>query len=55
MKEHTCILVAENHPIVPVGLRGTLAGLPGFEAVSEAEAMELTDRLRLEVVLMVLD
>lgn len=51
-------MVAENHPIVPVGLRGTLAGLPNFEAVgeaaTEAEAMELTDWLRLEVVLMVL-
>ena len=58
MEEHICILVAENHPLVPVDLRGTLAGLPDFEAVgeavTEAEALELKDRLRLEVVLMVL-
>lgn len=58
MKEHIRILVAEDHPVVPVGLRGTLAGLPDFEAVGEAvtgaEAVEPTDRLRPEVVLIVL-
>ncbi len=50
------LLVVDDHPVVRDGLRGMFAGDPGFEVVGEAgdgaEALELTERLRPDVVLM---
>ncbi len=56
MNEKIRILIADDHPVVRAGIRGMLAGQPDFEVLAEAqngeEAVELTDRLRPEVVLM---
>jgi DNA-binding NarL/FixJ family response regulator len=50
------VLIADDHPVVRMGLRGMLAGQPDFEVVGEAEtggaAVELTELLRPNVVLM---
>ena len=50
------ILIADDHPVVRMGLRGMLAGQPDFEVVGEAqtgeEAVDLTETLGPDVVLM---
>ena len=50
------ILIADDHPVVRVGIRGMLTGEPDFEVVGEAEsgeeAAEMAFRLRPDVVLM---
>ncbi len=50
------LLIADDHPVVRVGLRGMLAEQPDFEVVAEAqtgeEAVELADRHLPRVVLM---
>ena len=50
------LLIADDHPVVRAGLEGMLAGQPDFEVVAEAsdgaEAVELTAKLRPDVVLM---
>jgi len=54
--ERIRLVIADDHPVVRAGLRGMLAGQPGFEIVGEAatgaEAVALTSRLRPDVVLM---
>lgn len=50
------VLITDDHPVVRLGLQGMLVGQPDFEVVGEAtngaEAVEMTRRLRPEVVLM---
>jgi DNA-binding NarL/FixJ family response regulator len=50
------VLIADDHPVVRTGLRGMLDGQRNFEVVGEAEngeeAVQLTQRLRPNVVLM---
>lgn len=50
------ILIADDHPVVRMGIRGMISGEPDFEVVGEAEngkqAVELTATLRPDVVLM---
>ena len=50
------VLIADDHPVVRTGLRGMLEGQPDLEVVGEAgdgeEAVELTERLSPDVVLM---
>jgi len=50
------VLLADDHPVVRVGLRGMLEANEGFEIVGEAqsgqEAVEMADRLRPDVVLL---
>jgi DNA-binding NarL/FixJ family response regulator len=50
------LVIADDHPIVRAGFEGILAGRPDFEVVGEAtngaEAVELANRLRPDVVLM---
>ena len=49
------ILIADDHPIVPAGLRGLLHGRPGWEvcgeAASAAELLSATEALRPDIVL----
>jgi DNA-binding NarL/FixJ family response regulator len=56
MTENIRLLIADDHPVVRNGLRGMLAMHPNFEVVGEAstglEAVELTTKLRPDVVLM---
>lgn len=56
MTESIRLLIADDHPVVRNGLRSMLAMHPNFEVVGEAttglEAVELTAKLRPEVVLM---
>jgi DNA-binding NarL/FixJ family response regulator len=56
MTENIRLLIADDHPVVRNGLRGMLAMHPNFEVVGEAstglEAVELTSKLRPDVVLM---
>lgn len=56
MSERVRILIADDHPVVRMGLRGMLSGEPGFEVVAEAtdgaEAVTLAARHRPDVVLM---
>jgi DNA-binding NarL/FixJ family response regulator len=56
MTESICVLIADDHPVVRAGLRSMLQMNPNFEVVAEAstglEAVELTTRLRPDVVLM---
>lgn len=56
MNENIRILIVDDHPVVRDGLRGMLAGQPGFEVVGEAanglQAVELVGRLAPQVVLM---
>lgn len=56
MTEPVRVLIADDHPVVRTGLRGMLDGQPDFKVVGEAEngeeAVELTRRLRPNVVLM---
>ena len=50
------ILIADDQPLMRAGLRGCLAGAPGFHVVGEAsdghQAVEVARRLRPDVVLM---
>ncbi len=50
------LLIADDHPVVRMGLRGMLDGQEDFEVVAEAEngaqAVEAAERLRPDVVLM---
>jgi DNA-binding NarL/FixJ family response regulator len=50
------VLIADDHPVVRVGIGGMLAGEPDIEVAGEAqngeEAAQLADRLRPDVVLM---
>jgi DNA-binding NarL/FixJ family response regulator len=50
------VLIADDHPVVRTGLWGMLDGQQDFEVVGEAqngeEAMEMTERLNPDVVLM---
>ena len=50
------VLIADDHPVVRVGIGGMLAGEPDIEVVGEAEngeeAPEMAERLRPDVVLM---
>ncbi|MDQ3507140.1 MAG: response regulator transcription factor [Actinomycetota bacterium] len=50
------ILIADDHPVVRMGIRGMLDGEPDFEVVGEAEnggeAVEMVAKLRPDVVLM---
>ncbi|HET7480828.1 MAG TPA: response regulator transcription factor [Rubrobacteraceae bacterium] len=50
------LLIADDHPVVRMGLRGMLDGQEDFEVVGEvengAQAVEATERLRPDVVLM---
>ncbi|MGI8541385.1 MAG: response regulator [Rubrobacteraceae bacterium] len=50
------ILIADDHPVVRMGIRGMLDGEPDFEVVGEAEngseAVEMVAKLRPAVVLM---
>ncbi len=50
------LLISDDHQVVRVGVRGMLEDEPEFEVVGEAtngrEAVELTDRLKPDVVLM---
>lgn len=50
------ILIADDHPVVRDGLRGMLESQPDFEVVGEAadgaQAIQLTEELRPEIVLM---
>jgi DNA-binding NarL/FixJ family response regulator len=56
MTENIRLLIADDHPVVRNGLQGMLAMHPNFEVVGEAstglEAVELTTKLRPDVVLM---
>ena len=57
MTERISLMIADDFPIVRVGLRDVLAGPPDFEVVGEAttgaEAVELTERLHHHFVRMV--
>lgn len=54
--ERIRLLIADDHPVVRGGLQGMLAAEPDFEVVGEAEtgaqAVEMTERLGPDVVLM---
>jgi DNA-binding NarL/FixJ family response regulator len=56
MTENIRLLIADDHPVVRNGLQSMLAMHPNFEVVGEAstglEAVELTAKLRPDVVLM---
>ena len=56
MTESVAVLIADDHPVVRIGLRGMLEGERGIEVLGEAtdgeEAVELTRRLGPDVVLM---
>lgn len=56
MSDHVRILIADDHPVVRIGLRGMLSGEPDFEVTAEAsdgaEAVTLTGRHLPDVVLM---
>lgn len=55
-EERARLLIVDDHPVVRAGLRGMLSGQPDFEVVGEAadgaEAVDLTRRVRPDVVLM---
>jgi DNA-binding NarL/FixJ family response regulator len=55
-EEHARLLIVDDHPVVRAGLRGMLSGQPDFEVLGEAangaEAVDLTKRLKPNVVLM---
>lgn len=56
MTESIKLLIADDHPVVRMGLRGMLDGQEDFEVVAEVEngvqAVEAAERLRPDVVLM---
>ena len=56
MTRRVRVLIADDHPVVRMGLWGMLDGEQDFEVVGEAqngeEAMEMTERLNPDVVLM---
>lgn len=56
MTERIKLLIADDHPVVRMGLRGMLDGQEDFEVVAEVEngvqAVEAAERLRPDVVLM---
>ena len=56
MSENIRVLIADDHPLIREGLRGLLAAEPDFELVGEAtdgsEAVEKTDQLRPDVILL---
>lgn len=56
MSENIRVLIADDHPLIREGLRGLLAAEPDLELVGEAadgsEAVEKTDQLRPDVILL---
>lgn len=50
------LLIVDDHPVVRDGLRGMFIGTPGFDVAGEAsdgaEAVDLADKLRPDVILM---
>lgn len=56
MSENIRVLIADDHPLIREGLRGLLTAEPGLELVGEAadgsEAVEKTDQLRPDVILL---
>ncbi len=56
MTENIRVLIADDHPLIREGLRGLLAAEPDLELVGEAadgsEAVEKTDQLRPDVILL---
>lgn len=54
-----CILIADDHEVVRIGLRTLLKGLPGWricgEASTDAEALEKVKKLQPDVILLKLD